>query len=695
MRPDRRMISIQLERVLASPLFRQSARLSRFLRFAVSMASEGRQGELKETTVAIEVYKRTADFDPRLDSTVRVEASRLRAKLREYYETEGRLDPLRIEIPKGSYVPVFHAMEAADLRGGIARAWMWLIAAMALILGLALVLAFTRPPDQPSASSLPRPLTTWRGREIQPCAAPGGDAVAMAWSGPKDDNFDIYVLRTGASSPLRLTSDPAAERSPAWSPDGLQIAFLRDAPSGRQIVVVPAAGGIERVVAQVNIPPIMPQPNAPRWIEWTRDGQSLLVSEQDTADRYQITLFSLDGHRTGRLTSPPSGWVGDRDPALSPDGRYLAFTRSSTQVASDIFLLAIGGSEPRRLTFQEQAVRGITWSADGDSLIYSSENASTAGSGSLWRLRNLHSYGEPRVESLGWTGSRAALPSLSRRGGLLVFQDSWQIAGLWRVPTTGGTPEPLISSTRQEISPDYSPDGRHIAFCSNRSGHWEIWRANADGSSASQITRFNGPPAAEPRWSPDSATIAFTHHTADGQTELFSMAADGAALRRLTSHPARDEAPSWARDGQSLYFNSDRSGRWEIWKLTPGAPSQPIQVTRGGGAGPIESPDGRHLYYKRNAFREVWRKPLAGGGETMVFATGPVPSWTIGSQALFFTDPTKGIVSYHWATGRLRTVVASSSDPGGNLKLSPDESTLLFSRRERVSSDLMAVSGFR
>ena len=81
-----------------------AGRNSRFLRHVVEMTLEGRTSEIKEVVIATEIYGRSWDYDPKVDSIVRVEASRLRSKLRSYYEQEGAQDPMRITIPKGSYV---------------------------------------------------------------------------------------------------------------------------------------------------------------------------------------------------------------------------------------------------------------------------------------------------------------------------------------------------------------------------------------------------------------------------------------------------------------------------------------------------------------------------------------------------------------------------------------------------------------
>jgi len=100
-----------LARILASPQFNHSERMNRFLRFVVETVLAGQQEQLKEYLIGLEVFDRNHDYDPHLDPIVRVEARRLRAKLKEYYETEGGPDALVISMPKGSYVPIFNSTE--------------------------------------------------------------------------------------------------------------------------------------------------------------------------------------------------------------------------------------------------------------------------------------------------------------------------------------------------------------------------------------------------------------------------------------------------------------------------------------------------------------------------------------------------------------------------------------------------------
>jgi hypothetical protein len=101
----------QLKKILASKVFSSSARMKRFLSLVVRHGVQKKRSALKEYSVALAVYDKPPPFDPRLDAIVRVEAGRLRGKLREYYATEGLHDPLAIGLRTGSYSPVFRPVE--------------------------------------------------------------------------------------------------------------------------------------------------------------------------------------------------------------------------------------------------------------------------------------------------------------------------------------------------------------------------------------------------------------------------------------------------------------------------------------------------------------------------------------------------------------------------------------------------------
>jgi hypothetical protein len=106
----------QLERILRSNLFARTEQLSRFLRFLVERHLAGHDQELKESVIGVEVFGRGPDYNPKREPVVRTEARRLRARLEEYYNSEGQADAIIIELPKGGYVPVIRSNAPAESR---------------------------------------------------------------------------------------------------------------------------------------------------------------------------------------------------------------------------------------------------------------------------------------------------------------------------------------------------------------------------------------------------------------------------------------------------------------------------------------------------------------------------------------------------------------------------------------------------
>src|SRR5262249_897242 len=160
----------------------------------------------KEYVIALEVFDKSDRYDPREDSTVRTEASKLRARLSHYYENEGQEDPVIISVPKGGYVPAFvgrrdqiAAVSSTARRPGQNRL-MW--AGLAAGIAGAGIFWFSR--SQPTPQPRLVPLTSMPGVEKQPSLSPDGSRVAFSWKG------HIWVKQVGDETLLPITKDPAA-----------------------------------------------------------------------------------------------------------------------------------------------------------------------------------------------------------------------------------------------------------------------------------------------------------------------------------------------------------------------------------------------------------------------------------------------------------------------------------------------------
>src|SRR5262249_50157802 len=145
------------------------------------------------------------------------------------------------------------------------------------------------------------------------------------------------------------------ETSPSWSPDGREIAFLRD---GMGIYIMPSTGGVENRISPTGT-----------WVVWNPDGRSLLIRDRDDEGPFAVFQVFLDGRVRRQLTHPRLG-DGEWRFAVSRDGTRLAFSRVEPG-AGDLYVSSLAGGETRRVTNWNQAPAGVAWSSDGRHLIYS------------------------------------------------------------------------------------------------------------------------------------------------------------------------------------------------------------------------------------------------------------------------------------------------------------------------------------
>jgi Tol biopolymer transport system component len=588
-----------------------------------------------------------------------------------------------------------------------------LVWAAALLTALSLgsgTLWFTRPPVKiPEAALNPVPLTTYPGFQSQPSFSPDGNQVAFVWNGEKQDNFDIYVKMIGTNgSPLRLTTDAAKDYGPTWSPDGRFIAFLRVLPSGKAaVLLIPAIGGLERKIAEI-LPGGDPA--------WSPDGNWLAISEKDSeTEHYALSLLSLDTGENRKLTSPPKEFFGDTDPSFSPDGRSVVFSRGidvHMSGLSDLYLLTLSdglkpAGEPRRITFGNQGAEDPTWTPEGREIVYAAGSQVLRG---LWRIL-VFAQGARRTEPqrLPSVSNDAFEPTVSRREHRLAYVHGFSHTSIWRVaapslegkrPPPLNQPTPLISSTRDDQFPHFSPDGKKIAFQSTRSGNLEVWACDADGSNAVQVTSFSGPDVTTPRWSPDGGRIAFDSNAA-GDWDIYVVGANGGKSRRMTTNPANDGNPSWSQDGRWIYFDSARTGLQQVWKMSANG-GEAVQVTKDGGYAPLESPDGKFLFYTKALFStNLWKIPVEGGEASKVLeGLSSYQNFAIVDSGLYFvpTRNTRGDSSIQFlsfATNKISNIAMFEKTRLYGLKVSPDGKWILYGHEQQSGSELMLVENFR
>ena len=606
----------------------------------------------------------------------------------------------------GTVAPVSPPATGTAMRTSPLRRWIALAASVVIVvaLGVAGWYWYHRSRATPEVPLTAVPLTSYPGYEGFPSFSPDGTQVAFQWCTEEPAaNCDIYIKQIGVEPPSRLTSDPAEDFSPAWSPDGKFIALLRKLSATRTaLILIPQRGGQERVLGESDVTYITLDPEVPYgpYLAWTPDSKWLALPWQEANNPDGVlSLFNVETREVRRLTS-----VGDA-PAFSQDGRTVALNQGG--VPNHICLLRLTKDyqpegEPVQIApTARHYVRnfGITWTPDGRDIVFSSGNWANNG---LWRVA-ASAGAKPR--RLAFASDGASAPAVSRQGNRLVYVANRTDFNIWRVDLRSpgqnpGIPARLIASTWQDRDPAYSPDGKRIAFMSNRSGACEIWVCASDGSNPVQLTAFGGPRLYGPKWSPDGQNIAF-NATRAGAHDVYVVSASGGPPRCVTNHPAADKWPSWSRDGQTLYFCSTRTGSGEIWKM-PAKGGEAVQITRHGGDAPQESPDGRFVYYEKGwpAQPGVWRVPVGGGEEVKVLeSVHRDAGWTVGKQGIYFFTTPDGqgrseIRLYNFATGKTSKILTIERDVYYRIAVSPDERTILYGQFDQTGSDLMLVEDF-
>lgn len=592
--------------------------------------------------------------------------------------------------------------------------WVTAIVSMAACI-TAGALYFAARDAVPDAPPRVVPLTAMPGTEWQPSFSPDGNQLVYSAADHFGLHSRIYVMYIGAGAPLRLTDPPEdqADQSPAWSPEGRWIAFQRSLPDGRtQIRLISPLGGPERIVAEVTVADTAPAGNGT--VGWTPDGDWLAVSDIGGVGKpFAIFLVNVETGERRQLTVPTQLTIGDANPAFSPDGRTLLFTRNVSTVAGDVFMQPLSRGyrpegEARRLTDQNTFPFTPGWTADGRGIVFTAGHLGVSGLYIVDLPRWFGAPSKPRRLSGGEDGITCAIASRVKGArSRLAFAKVRFDTNVWLANLSpGGRHEagvrPLITSTRMDHNARFSPDGRRIAFESNRGGTPEIWVSDEGGSNAVALTAFDGPHSGTPRWSPDGAQIAFDSIAA-GQPDIYVVPASGGTPRRLTSGSSEDVVPSWSRDGNWIYFTSNRTGRFQIWKIASEstAPEKPVQVTRNGGFGALESVDGRYLYYGRHRrSTTLWRMPVAGGDEEKVLdGLGDPMNFDLTSQGIYYTSRfgTHGNpILFRSFSGGAPIRVAESGKPAFvGLSVSPDGRSALYSMIDKADSDLFLLENFR
>jgi Tol biopolymer transport system component/DNA-binding winged helix-turn-helix (wHTH) protein len=518
------------------------------------------------------------------------------------------------------------------------------------------------------------PLTTLSGFEAGGFS-PDGRQLAFDWEGEGPPNRDIYMKLVGSSELRRLTTDPAVDVAAVWSPDGSQIAYVRLEPRpfvSWRVRVMSSLGGADRQVSDF-----------PAWVpaNWSPDGRYLVAgraSPPDAADPSNgLYLIPVRGGEPRAITRPKAPEVHTSG-RFSPDGRQLAYVSCEGAVIRtdchidvlDVDATFAASGAPRRLTRPQRdwvvsqrppafptGIMGLTWSRDGKSIVYSADEFGLI---YLWRVGVDGEHPPVRIEV---AGVNAIFPGIAATGDRLVFSRRIDDEDIYRFDA-GRPAQPVARSSVFASNPQFSPDGRRIAFCSLRSGDaMEVWVADADGSTPRQLTHGPGRRQCGAAWSPDGRRIAFDSQAADGSRHVWTVDIDGGTPQQITKAPGDQVMPTWSRDGEWIYYswkqrNERDLWRRDIWRIQRRTGSVE-RITHDGGVAGRESADGKTvLYQPKVPTSPLLAQSLAGGAPRRLAACVVGTAVSVSQAGVYYVpcpdpagdpDPQVRVMNPAWA----------------------------------------------
>jgi eukaryotic-like serine/threonine-protein kinase len=584
-------------------------------------------------------------------------------------ELLAQLEPLA--TPSGGTTPTA-TRPAQAVPGPSRRFWSRSLIAAAALLALAGVLTFalTRAPPEVRLGRRVQ-LTLDPGLEIDPALSPDGGLVAFV-AGPLGQTR-LYVRQVDGGAPVAITPERGGfARVPRWSPEGRRLLFLSD----RGLEVIPALGGPSKLIRPVQ---------EGTWSDgtWSPEGRAIAYALGDS-----VYVRSLEGgvtHGLARLREAHScTW--------SPDGRWLACVSGNRQfvtnrdfgnrATSSVWLIPTAGGAPVRVTDDESLNMSPAWLPGRRSLLFVSNRD---GGRDIYQVHLARAGGPAGDAARLTTGLNAAGMSVSADGRRLAYAAFTETSNIWAlpIPTSGvasvSRAEPVTRGTQVIELFDVSPDGRWLAFDSDRGGTQQIYRAPLAGGEPEPLTAGDEP-AFSPSVSPDGREVAY-HRFRGGTRQIFLLPAEGGTPIQVTTGSEHYRGPEWSPDGRTLVIakapftpaqetdlvTRDAAGRW-------GAPRT---LVKGGTVG-LWAPDGRSVLVGVRGFGTgappaLEIVPAAGGEGRVVLsvrdpATDVAPigcyacAWSADGRVVYFLgrdpkDQSDGIWSVPAAGGTPRLTV--------------------------------------
>ena len=580
----------------------------------------------------------------------------------------------------------------------------WLIPAVAcgiVLIALLFVMATRWKGSGATLHTTLSQLTFAEGVEEYPAWSPDGRSLLYAAEVGKIRKIFRKDLSSGQDA--QLTHGDADEVQPAWSPDGKQVALVRARQAGVKLQPgdvfgqfddgdvwgIDLASGAESKLAEKAFNP-----------SYSPTGDRIAVDASWVGPR-RIWMVDREGHNPQQITTDTSEEVAHVAPAWSPDGNKIVF-QNLARTKFDVRVVNLESKQMSWITNDFLMNIRPAWSPSGKFIYFSSYRS---GGINVWRapVNGDGKVGGPLQQVTTGAGQDVEV-AVSHDGKRLAYATLRQNADVWRLPVSpqtglsNGSPESVISTTREDSRGAWSPNGKTVAFNSDRAGDMNIWLFSLDDAKARQLTSGPGGDF-QPNWSPDEKKIAF-FSSRSGSPNIWEVDVAGGALRPLTSNAGVNVNPFFSPDGARIAYQSDHSGRLEVWVMNADG-GNPHQLSNVGVTGHFMrwSETGRDVIFRCTcAGKPATMKVSIGGGDPQPFA-----EMKGGSHISFSPDRSRivDVVGHRvlWVSpvnGAPPEKVYEFPDADVRIDYpvwSPDGKWVLFDRFRPQGGDIWAMSG--
>lgn len=453
------------------------------------------------------------------------------------------------------------------------------------------------------------------------------DGSRLAYYAYRDGDYDLWTIRPDGTDARQLTHGEDDDRDPAWSPDGKTVAFASDRDGSYDIWAIDVASGALRQITKG-----LREDRAPAW---SADGRTIAFSGTAGAQSAIYAVAATGGEATPLQQAAKDAHFDG--PSYGPRGE-LAYVSLDT-AGSHMMIDGKPVSGPENVFPFRASWHGGSSYYISDGLIRRRTGAKVTTVPFTARLEATRPAYTRAKRDFTSTAPRRVLgidkPTLSPDGQRIAFV---ALGDLWVVSSAGGKPEQLTHDAALEADPAWSPDGKSLAYTSDKGGGLpQLWIRDLTTGKDRQITNISDQPLGA-AWSPDGKTIAFL--STDGRWGVAGLEVVDVAsgvVTRLQPSLAQPGKPTWSPDGRFVavglsraFSASFREGRNQIWMVPADGKGKPFWRdadpiasldTRGGG-GPVWSPDGQKMAAIQEGLLKIW--PVTGDGTRL----GPLRSYT-------------------------------------------------------------------